>query len=74
VQISAVYVPPEHRNRGCARRGLAELCARFFERSRAACLFVNDTNAPALAVYRRLGLRACAQWASAFYTAGGPAG
>jgi len=74
VQISAVYVPPEHRNRGYARRGLAEMCLRFFERARAACLFVNDGNAPAIAVYQRLGFRACAEWASAFYDAGDPAG
>jgi len=67
VQIAGVYVPPEHRNLGCARRGLAELCARMFERTRAACLFVNDSNAPAIAVYRRLGFREVAEWASAFY-------
>ena len=67
VQVSGVYVPPGQRNRGFARRGLAELCARFFERSRTGCLFVNDANMPAIAVYRRLGFRACAEWASAFY-------
>jgi len=67
VQISGVYTPPEWRNRGFARRGLAELCSRLFDRTRAACLFVNDSNAPALAVYSRLGFRRCAAWATAFY-------
>ena len=67
VQISGVFVPPGHRNRGLARRGLAELCTRLFARTRAACLFVNDSNAPAIAVYLRLGFRPCAQWASAFF-------
>ena len=67
VQISGVFVPPEHRNRGLARRGLAELCTRLFARTRAACLFVNDSNAPAIAVYQRLGFRPCALWASAFF-------
>jgi predicted GNAT family acetyltransferase len=28
---------------------------------------VNDFNAPALAVYRRIGFRDHAEWASAFY-------
>jgi hypothetical protein len=70
VQISGVYVPPEHRNRGHAQQGLAELCVRLFERTRAACLFVNDSNAPAIAAYRRLGFRPCAPWASAFFDAG----
>jgi uncharacterized protein len=67
VQISGVFVPPEHRNRGLARRGLAELCTRLFARTRAACLFVNDSNTPAIAVYLRLGFRPCARWASAFF-------
>jgi uncharacterized protein len=69
VQISGVFVPPEHRNRGLARRGLAELCTRMFARARAACLFVNDSNAPAIAVYLRLGFRPCARWASVFFDA-----
>jgi len=46
------------------------LCARLLEKSAAVCLFVNDFNAPAIAVYRRLGFTPVAEWASAFY---GPA-
>ena len=67
VQIAGVYTPPERRNQGLARRGMSELCARLLERSRAACLFVNDFNAPAIALYRRIGFRDHAAWASAFY-------
>jgi len=66
-QVSGVYTPPARRGRGFATRGLAELCARLLEKSRAVCLFVNDFNAPALALYRRLGFRVIAPWASAFY-------
>jgi len=66
-QVSGVYTPPAHRNRGYARRALSELCRRLFERSRRVCLFVNDFNAPALAVYRRMGFREIGEWASAFY-------
>jgi ribosomal protein S18 acetylase RimI-like enzyme len=69
-QISGVYVPPARRGRGLARRGMAEMCARLLEDSRGVCLFVNDFNAPALAVYRRLGFRDHADWASAFYAPG----
>jgi ribosomal protein S18 acetylase RimI-like enzyme len=73
VQISGVYVPPDQRNRGQARRALSELCVRLLERTSAACLFVNDFNAPALAVYRRIGFELHAEWASAFYDrASGP--
>ena len=66
-QVSGVYTPPERRNRGLARRALSELCMRLFDRSRIVCLFVNDFNAPALALYRRLGFKTLADWASAFY-------
>lgn len=66
-QVSGVYTPPARRNQGFARRGLSELCQRLFERSRSACLFVNDFNAPAIAVYRRMGFRDVAPWGSAFY-------
>jgi predicted GNAT family acetyltransferase len=66
-QVSGVYVPPALRGRGIARRALGELCARLLARTRHVCLFVNDFNAPALALYRRLGFRERAEWASAFY-------
>jgi GNAT superfamily N-acetyltransferase len=67
VQIAGVYTPPARRNRGTARRGMSELCLRLLEKSRSACLFVNDFNAPAIALYRRIGFRDHAEWASAFY-------
>ncbi len=66
-QVSGVYTPRERRGLGFATRGLSELCARLFERSRAVCLFVNGFNEPALALYRRLGFRVVAPWASAFF-------
>ncbi|HEY2954948.1 MAG TPA: GNAT family N-acetyltransferase [Candidatus Eisenbacteria bacterium] len=68
-QIAGVYTPVERRNRGFARRGLSELCTRLFDRTRCATLFVNDFNAPAIALYDKLGFRPIADWASAFYDA-----
>lgn len=66
-QVSGVYVPPALRGQGIARRALGELCARLLLRTRHVCLFVNDFNAPALALYHRLGFHNRAAWASAFY-------
>lgn len=66
-QISGVYTPPPLRGQGIATRALAELCLRMLERASHACLFVNDVNAPALALYRRLGFELRTPWMSAFY-------
>lgn len=66
-QVSGVYTPAARRRRGHARRGLSELCARLLERVPAVCLFVNDFNAPAIALYEALGFREISDWGSAFY-------
>ena len=72
-QISGVYTTPALRNQGIARRALAEICTRLLERSDDCCLFVNAINAPAIALYRRLGFVERAPWASAFYEPEGAA-
>ena len=69
-QVSGVYTPPDQRGRGYAKRGMAELCARLFTRTRAVCLFVNDFNVPAIAVYHAIGFRDHASWRSLFYDRG----
>jgi ribosomal protein S18 acetylase RimI-like enzyme len=66
-QVSGVYTPADRRNQGFARRALSEMCTRLFEKSRTICLFVNELNAPAIAVYRRMGFQPRCDWASAFY-------
>jgi ribosomal protein S18 acetylase RimI-like enzyme len=69
-QLSGVFTPPERRRRGLARRALSELCVRLLERCRATCLFVNEQNAPAMALYHRMGFSTRADWYSAFYDTG----
>ena len=55
-QVQGVWVPPALRNRGHGSRGMAAVVG--FARRRLApvvTLYVNDFNAPAKAVYRRVG-------------------
>lgn len=66
-QVSGVWTAPAWRGQGVARRGLAELCARLHRRSREVCLFVNDSNAAAIALYHRLGFTDRLTWGSAFF-------
>ncbi|WP_129842754.1 DUF4081 domain-containing GNAT family N-acetyltransferase [Streptomyces sp. RFCAC02] len=57
-QLQGVWTAPDRRGRGLATAGLATVlrCA-LTEIAPVVSLYVNDFNAPALAVYRRLGFR-----------------
>jgi uncharacterized protein len=56
-QIQGVYVPPEVRGRGMGTAAMAACCALAFQRHPTLSLYVNDYNAPAVALYERLGFR-----------------
>jgi hypothetical protein len=56
-QIQGVYVPPELRGRGVGTMAMSACCALAFERQPALSLYVNDFNAPAVALYERIGFR-----------------
>jgi predicted GNAT family acetyltransferase len=56
-QIQGVYVPPEVRGRGMGTVAMAACCNLAFERHPTLSLYVNDFNAPAVALYERLGFR-----------------
>jgi ribosomal protein S18 acetylase RimI-like enzyme len=57
VQLQQVWVDPEARGRGYAKRGLADLCRLLLRRTPAVCLFVRPENAPAIALYDAIGMR-----------------
>src|SRR5262249_27824246 len=57
VQIQQVWVSPDVRNRGYAKRGMRALCAKLLEVAPVVCLFVRPENAPAIAVYEGIGMR-----------------
>lgn len=57
VQLQQVWVDPESRNRGDAKRALRDLCALLLERVPAVCLFVRPENDAAIRVYDGIGMR-----------------
>jgi uncharacterized protein len=57
VQLQQVWVDPELRGRGYAKRGLADLFILLLARTPAVCLFVRPENAAAIALYERLGMQ-----------------
>jgi uncharacterized protein len=56
VQLQQVWVDPQARRRGYARRALADLCRLLLEHVPAVCLFVRPENTPALRLYDSLGM------------------
>lgn len=57
VQLMGVWTRPDERRHGWAKVGLSEICGHLIRRHRRVSLFVNDFNAPAIALYESLGFR-----------------
>jgi ribosomal protein S18 acetylase RimI-like enzyme len=56
VQLQQVWVDPESRNRGDAKRALRDLCRLLLEQVPAVCLFVRPENDAAIRVYEGVGM------------------
>jgi predicted GNAT family acetyltransferase len=57
VQLQQVWVDPQLRNRGYAKRAMRDLCRRLLEQVPAVCLFVRPENGAAIRVYEGIGMR-----------------
>ncbi|MGP6157953.1 MAG: GNAT family N-acetyltransferase [Vulcanimicrobiaceae bacterium] len=55
VQLQGVWSPVEVRGHGYATRGLGAICDRLLDAHKTISLYVNDFNAPAIALYERVG-------------------
>jgi predicted GNAT family acetyltransferase len=62
VQVSAVYTPPENRNRGFASACVAALTTRILANGHRAMLYTNLANPTSNSIYRRIGYRAVEEW------------
>ncbi len=56
-QLQGIWTPPEFRDQGIATAALGEICRTLLCMIPTLSLYVNDFNAPALALYRRLGFK-----------------
>lgn len=54
-QVEGVWVPPAFRRSGVAQTAMRELCGRLLRRYERVSLYVNDHNAAAIGLYRKLG-------------------
>jgi predicted GNAT family acetyltransferase len=57
VQLMGVWTDPRHRRRGFSGELLREVCGHLFRRGKTVTLFVNDFNAPAIALYESMGFQ-----------------
>ena len=67
VQLQQVWVDPEVRNRGYAKRALSDLCRLLLPRVPAVTLFVRADNAAAVRVYEALGMRRTGSYRSLLF-------
>jgi predicted GNAT family acetyltransferase len=65
VQVQGVWTNPAYRGRGIAKAAMAAVVTYARQRGwTGVCLYVNDFNAPALAVYRAVGFIQVGTWAT----------
>jgi predicted GNAT family acetyltransferase len=57
VQLQQVWVDPQLRERGYAKRAMRDLARRLLEQVPAVCLFVRPENDAAIRVYEGIGMR-----------------
>ncbi|HEV7178628.1 MAG TPA: GNAT family N-acetyltransferase [Candidatus Baltobacteraceae bacterium] len=61
-QLQGIWTPPEMRGKGLATAALGAICERLLAMTPSLSLYVNDFNAPALALYDRIGFQTVAEF------------
>jgi len=66
-QLQGVWTPPAMRGYGYASRALGAICDHLLDAHPSLCLYVNDYNAPAIALYERVGFRRAGEFATLLF-------
>lgn len=66
-QIQGVWSPPDKRGRGEAHQAFSTICAALLETHASLSLYVNAFNAPAIALYERVGYVRVSEFATLFF-------
>jgi predicted GNAT family acetyltransferase len=66
-QVQGVWTPPEMRGAGHATRALGAICDHLLDEHPTLCLYVNDFNTPAIALYERIGFRRIGEFATILF-------
>ena len=66
-QLQGVWTPPLARGRAHATHGLIAICDLLLAEYPSLCLFVNDFNAAAIALYERVGFKRSGEFASILF-------
>jgi uncharacterized protein len=67
VQLQQVWVDPSVRRRGYGSRALRDLCRLLLETTPVVTLFVRTDNAPAIALYRAIGMSRVGSYRSVLF-------
>ena len=67
IQVSQVWTDPEARGHGYATRAMQDLCRLLLETTPTVTLFVRSENAPAIALYERIGMRKVLEYRSVLF-------
>jgi len=67
-QLQGVWSPPEMRRHGYATRALGAICDHLLDEHPTLCLFVNDFNRSAMALYERVGFSRTGEFQSVLFS------
>ncbi len=66
-QLQGVWSPPEMRGKGFASRALAAICDHLLDEYPTLCLYVNDFNLSAIALYERVGFSRAGEFSTILF-------